>query len=74
MGGGSSEPGHHIAGAPCKLKNCGVSDDLWKDNPTGKVTLPGGVRDYFYKYESLPAADMDTSAYYGTKVRCSRTT
>ncbi len=67
-GKGPVNPTDPVTGPRCKLDRCGVPSDYWKDNPTAKVTLPGGITDFFYKYGTLPFDNGDTEAYYGTKV------
>jgi hypothetical protein len=56
-------------GIPCQYDiRCGVPEGYWISNPTAPVELPGGVKDYFYKYEPLKFGDGDPEAYFGYKV------
>jgi G8 domain-containing protein len=48
---------------------CGVPADTWSSNGGSKVTLPGGVTDYFYQYDPLPYDDGGSSpGFFGYKV------
>jgi hypothetical protein len=49
---------------------CGIDKAVWDSDkmPHEKVNLPGGVSDYFFKYDPLPRDDGDQRAYFGTKV------
>lgn len=56
-------------GIPCKSDDmCGVPANIWTSNGSGKVSLPGGVNDYFYAYTPLPYDDGDPKGYFGYKV------
>ncbi len=53
-------------GAPC-----GIPDPIWSSNGNGKVSLPGGVSDYFYQYGALPLDNGqvgDQTGFFGYKV------
>jgi hypothetical protein len=57
------------AGIVCLTDNhCGVPDDIWNSNGSGKVNLPGGVTDYFYQYMPLKYDEKDPLGYFGYKV------
>jgi hypothetical protein len=63
---------NQTAGITCKTTNCGVPGTAWIPNPTSKMPLPGGVMDYFYQYQRLPADDNQTggltaNSYFGLK-------
>jgi hypothetical protein len=48
---------------------CGVPADTWNSNGGSKVTLPGGVTDYFYQYDPMPYDDGGSSpGFFGYKV------
>ncbi len=61
------------AGITCKTTDpekhlkCGVADANWTSDGK-KITMPGGVTDYFYEYQRLPADDKLTpQSYFGLK-------
>jgi hypothetical protein len=57
------------AGIDCKTDvRCGVDPSIWTMTPSSKVTLPGGVSDYFYAYAPLDYDNADPNAYFGYKV------
>ena len=63
---------YQSAGITCKTTKCGVAANNWTLQPTGKIQLPGGVEDYFYQYQRLPADDNQTgslteNSYFGLK-------
>jgi hypothetical protein len=63
---------NQTAGITCKTTNCGVDASNWVLNPSRKMPLPGGVTDYFYQYQRLPADDNQTGgltadSYFGLK-------
>ncbi|MGH7906836.1 MAG: hypothetical protein ACREP6_09430, partial [Candidatus Binataceae bacterium] len=70
------DQGLHGVGIACKSdaeNRCGVPATIWNDgskNPDN--ALPGGVKDYFYKYHPMPFDDgEDTNkhvGYFGYKV------
>jgi hypothetical protein len=48
---------------------CGVPPSIWQTDPTTKVSLPGGVTDFFYAYDPMPYDDGGTvKGYFGYKV------
>jgi hypothetical protein len=62
------------AGITCKTTTsdkseiCGVPKAMWTSKPSAKSNLPGGVSDYFYRYERLPADDnLTKDSYFGLK-------
>jgi hypothetical protein len=60
------------SGITCVTPNCGVADNDWTSSPAGKIILPSGVTDFFYKYQRLPADDNKTGglaedSYFGLK-------
>ncbi|EGV18697.1 G8 domain-containing protein [Thiocapsa marina 5811] len=71
MGGGG-------VGITCKtpvtpgVGPCGVPSDIWDGSDEQKRDLPGGVRDYFYRYHPLPydgGTDAEgTAGFFGYKV------
>jgi len=64
-------PGQGGQGMTCKSPGgtCGVPPSIWQTNPTAKVSLPGGVTDYFYAYDPLPYDDGGmVKGYFGYKV------
>src|SRR5262245_1406705 len=50
------------AGITCKSPNCGIPSEFKKCGHLGKVSLPGGVCDYFYPYKPLPFDDTVNKA------------
>lgn len=64
-----SDQGTSGAGIRCKTDaHCGVDDDVWNSAGSRKVSLPGGVTDYFYPYKAMMYDNGDSSAYFGYKV------
>src|SRR5262245_42884625 len=64
-------PGQGGQGITCKSPGgtCGVPPSIWQTDPTAKVTLPGGVTDYFYAYDPLPYDDGGmVKGFFGYKV------
>lgn len=56
------------AGIRCKTDDrCGVDPDTWNSNGNEKVSLPGGVTDYFYAYQPMMYDAGDAHAYFGQK-------
>lgn len=58
-------------GITCKSAGgtCGVPNEVWTSNGSAKQTLPGGVTDYFYTYDTMPYDDGGaTKGYFGYKV------
>jgi G8 domain len=48
---------------------CGIPESIWNSNGSSKVSLPGGVSDYFYQYEPLEYDDGGTiKGFFGYKV------
>jgi hypothetical protein len=55
-------------GVLCKTGDtCGVDTNIWNNDHTAKVILPGPVEDYFYHYHPLPADTGDEHGYFGYK-------
>ncbi|HEX8896387.1 MAG TPA: G8 domain-containing protein, partial [Terriglobales bacterium] len=64
-----NDQGPSGAGIACKTDvRCGVDPSIWTMAPSAKVTLPGGVTDYFYAYAPLDYDNADPNAYFGYKV------
>ena len=56
-------------GIQCKTDSqCGIDNNTWNSAGSQKVNLPGGVTDYFYKYEPLLFDGADPLGYFGYKV------
>ena len=48
---------------------CGIPESIWNSNGSSKVSLPGGVSDYFYQYQPLEYDDGGTiKGFFGYKV------
>jgi G8 domain len=48
---------------------CGIPANVWNSNGSSKVSLPGGVSDYFYQYQPLEYDDGGTiKGFFGYKV------
>ena len=57
------------SGISCKTDSqCGIDDASWNSGGNQKVDLPGGVTDYFYKYEPLMFDNGNPQGYFGYKV------
>jgi hypothetical protein len=64
-----NDQGASGAGIECKTDvRCGVDPSIWTMTPSNKVTLPGGVTDYFYAYSPMDYDNADPNAYFGYKV------
>jgi len=64
-----NDQGASGAGIECKTDvRCGVDPSIWTMTPSNKVTLPGGVTDYFYAYSPMDQDNADPNAYFGYKV------
>src|SRR4030095_3143308 len=48
---------------------CGIPESIWNSNGSSKVSLPGGVSDYFYQYQPLEYDDGGINkGFFGYKV------
>lgn len=57
------------AGVICKSDvRCGVPEAIWNSEGASKLSLPGGVSDYFYAYKPLMFDGGNPNAYFGYKV------
>lgn len=64
-----ADQGVNGSGIKCKTNaQCGVDEATWNSGGDQKVSLPGGVSDYFYRYEPLLFDNGDAQAYFGYKV------
>lgn len=64
-----ADQGTSGSGIRCKTDDqCGIDSDTWNSAGSQKVGLPGGVTDYFYKYEPLLFDTADSLGYFGYKV------
>jgi hypothetical protein len=57
------------SGIRCKTDDqCGIDAATWNSAGNQKVSLPGGVSDYFYQYQPLMYDTGDPQGYFGYKV------
>jgi hypothetical protein len=56
------------AGVPCVQEHCGIPNDAWNNDDTNENTQTNGVKDYFYRYDTLTWDGANKQAYSGYKV------